>query len=97
MIQQRNTSPLASLLQDPEAHVERLRATGRPEVFTVGGVARVVVQDADAYEKMLDALDEAEAVRILHQRLAALDRGEPGIPAAVALEEIRRELGLEKD
>jgi len=41
-------------------HIERLRATGRPEVLTVNGRAELVVQDASAYQNLLERLGESE-------------------------------------
>ncbi len=76
--------------------MERLAATGRPEVLTVNGHARVVIQDAESYQRMLDALDAVETERIVRERLASLDRGEAGVPAAKVLGDIRRRLGVRK-
>jgi len=69
-----------------------LHETGEPEILTVNGLPRLVIQDADAYERLLQKLDEAEAIGILHVRLASVDRGEPGVPAKEALDSIRREI-----
>ena len=93
MIQLTDIHPLTGFLRDHKAHIERLSATGRPEVLTVNGKARVVVQDAEAYQKMLEALEAVETERIVRDRLASLDRGTPGVPADQVLGDVRKRLG----
>ena len=39
-----------------------MRETGNPVVLTVNGKAQVVVQDAASYQKLLDYIDEMEAL-----------------------------------
>ena len=50
MVQLTDIHSLTGFLRDHKAHLERLAATGRPEVLTVNGKARVVVQDAASYQ-----------------------------------------------
>jgi len=88
--------PLTGFLRDHKAHLERLRATGRPEVLTVNGRARVVVQDAEAYQKMMDIVDSIQTEAILRERIASLDAGEEGIPAEDVLRDMRNRLGIGK-
>ncbi len=96
MVQMNDIHPLTAFLRDHKAHIERLSETGRPEVLTINGRARVVVQDAEAYQRMLDAIDSVQTERILKDRIASLDRGEPGVPAATALAEVRKALGTKR-
>lgn len=69
-------------------HLERLKETGRPEVLTLHGEAEVVVQDAEAYQELLDRLERAEAVAGLREGLESMDE-EEGRPLADVIEEIR--------
>jgi PHD/YefM family antitoxin component YafN of YafNO toxin-antitoxin module len=94
MVQFSDIHPLTGFLRDHKAHLARLAETGRPEVLTVNGKARVVVQDAAAYQKLLDALDGIEAEHAVRERLASLDRGEPGVTASQVLADVRRRLGI---
>ena len=55
--------------------------------------SEIVVQDAAAYRRMLDAIDFAEANAAIREALAQAARGE-GRDAADALASIRRDLGL---
>ena len=96
MIDIQSIHPLTGFLRDHKSHIERLRASGLPEVLTINGKAQIVIQDAAAYQKMLDLIDELDATRILKQRLASLHEGKPGIPSDQVLKEVRRKLGIEQ-
>lgn len=93
MVQLTDIHSLTGFLRDHKTHLERLAATGRPEVLTVNGEARVVVQDAASYQKLLDALDAAETERIVRERLASLDRGESDVPAERVRADVRKRQG----
>lgn len=69
-------------------HLRRLKETGRPEVLTLHGEAAVVVQNAEAYQELLDRLERAEAMAGIREGLASMERGE-GRPLEQVLEEIR--------
>lgn len=96
MVKLTDIHPLTGFLRDHKEHLERLAATGRPEVLTVNGKARVVVQDAAAYQKMVEAFDAMETERIVRERLASLDRKEPGVPAEQVLADVRKRLGIKR-
>jgi PHD/YefM family antitoxin component YafN of YafNO toxin-antitoxin module len=55
--------------------IKRLKRTGRPEVLTVNGQAELVVQDARAYQKLLDRMDQAEALQRLDRSIAGYRAG----------------------
>lgn len=69
-------------------HLERLKETGRPEVLTLHGEAEVVVQDADAYQQLLDRLDRAEAIAGIRDGLTSRE-GDEGTSVEETLEEVR--------
>lgn len=94
MVQLTDIHSLTGFLRDHKAHIERLAATGRPEVLTVNGKASVVIQDAAAYQRMLDMLAAVETERLVRERLAAVERGDPGVPAEKVLADVRKRLGL---
>lgn len=71
---------------------ERLRKSGRPEVLTVDGRPVLVVQDAEAYQRVLDAIDRLEAIEGIRDGLASMKKG-AGRPADEVLGEIRRTMG----
>lgn len=60
-----STSEIHSLTdfqRNTKAYVQRLADTKRPEVLTVNGEAQVVIQDAKAYEEMLDLLHSLKQI-----------------------------------
>jgi PHD/YefM family antitoxin component YafN of YafNO toxin-antitoxin module len=85
---------LSDFQRNTREHLQRLKETGKPEVLTVNGHAEVVIQSAEGYQKLLEAADLADSVRILRQRHAADERGEPGIPAEQVFAGIREFLRL---
>ena len=71
------TRPWASRRRyNARSHADRLRKTQRPEVLTLNGAAELVVQNAEAYQTMLDRLDELETLAALNVAAAEIDRGE---------------------
>lgn len=94
MIDIRNIRSLSDFQRNTREHIQRLKETGRPEVLTVNGQAELVVQSAEAYQKLLEAADLADSVRILRERLRAADGGEEGISAEQVLSEVKARLGL---
>ncbi|MCA9274268.1 MAG: hypothetical protein KDA31_14630 [Phycisphaerales bacterium] len=95
MVDLNDIHPMTGFLRDHKAHIQRLAQTGKPEVLTVNGSARVVVQDVAAYQKLLDQVQLAEDVRIIRDRLAGVKRGEAGVPLEEAVKEIGERLGIE--
>ena len=71
--------------------MEQMEETGRPVVLTVNGKAKLVVQDAASYQKMLEAAEEAKTLRAL---LAA--KAGKGRPAAEFFEEQRKKYNFPK-
>jgi PHD/YefM family antitoxin component YafN of YafNO toxin-antitoxin module len=84
---------LTDFQRSTREHILRLRETGRPALLTVNGRAEVVVQEAEAYQALLDRLDRAEAIAGIHRGLVSMRRGE-GVSAEEGLEALRTELGI---
>lgn len=93
MIQTNDVYSLTDFKRNTHEHVERLKQTGRPAILTVNGRSEIVVQDAAAYQRLLDQLDLAESNAAIAESLEQAKRGE-GQNAFEAIEEIRRELKL---
>jgi PHD/YefM family antitoxin component YafN of YafNO toxin-antitoxin module len=89
MITTRDIYSLTDFQRRTREHIDRLKQTGRPEVLTVNGRAEIVVQDADAYQAMLDLIDRAEAIIGIQEGLESMRRGK-GKPLDGAIAEIRR-------
>ena len=82
MISVQDIRSLTDFQRHTKLHLKRLKATGRPEVLTVNGRAELIVQDAAAFENMLDS------IRGIQRGLDAMKEGS-GKPFRVALDEIR--------
>ena len=77
-------------------YLARLHKTGEPVVLTVNGKAEVVVQDAAAYQKLLDAAHRAEreeTVAAIREGLADVKAGRTK-PARTALKALAKKYGI---
>ena len=54
---------LTEFQRNTRTHLERLKKSGQPEILTVNGQAEVVVQDAAAYQSLVDKLETIEGIR----------------------------------
>jgi hypothetical protein len=82
MISVQDIRSLTDFQRNTKAHLRRLKHTGRPEVLTVKGRAELIVQDAAAFEDMLDA------IRGIQRGLDEIKAGK-GEPARKVLDRIR--------
>jgi hypothetical protein len=57
MIRPEDIGSLTDFARNTKAHLQRLRRTGRPELLTVNGKAEVVVQNAVAYQRLIESLE----------------------------------------
>lgn len=73
--------------------MQHLRKTGRPVVLTVNGRAAAVVQDAEAYQRLLDLATEASAAEGIRQGRDDLADGRTR-PAADVFEDLRALHGI---
>lgn len=89
MLRPDDIQSLTDFKRDTTRHIRRLRRSGRPELLTVNGKAAVVVQDAAAYQRLLEAVERAEALEGIQRGLASAARGE-GRDARDVLDEMRR-------
>ena len=70
--------------------LDRIRRTGNPLVLTINGRAKVVVQDAEAYQ---DLLDRVETIEALQRGFADVKAGRTK-PAREVFERLRRKHGV---
>jgi prevent-host-death family protein len=70
--------------------LDRIRRTGNPLVLTINGRAEVVVQDAEAYQELLDRVETIEA---LQRGFADVKAGRTK-PAREVFERLRRKHGV---
>jgi len=84
---------LSDFQRNTKDHIRKLKRTGRPAVLTVNGQAEVVVQSAEAYQKLLDDHELLESIRGISRGLEQAKRGE-GRPMRDFLEALASEHGL---
>lgn len=84
---------MSDFVRNARAHADRLRTTRRPEVLTLNGAAELVVQNADAYQELLDRIDELETLAALNEAAGEIDRGE-GRSAEEAEARLRERLNV---
>ena len=82
MIALQEIRSLTDFQRNTKAHLRRLKSSGRPVVLTVNGRAELIVQDAAAFEDMLDA------IRGIQRGLDEMKAGK-GEPARTVLDRIR--------
>lgn len=93
MINLKDIYPLSDFQRNTRAHVERLKKTGRPEVLTIHGQAELVVQHADAYQRLLDLAADAAAIVGIQRGLQGM-YAETGEDADDAFASLEHELGI---
>ena len=54
-------------------HIGRLKESGEPEIITIDGKAELIVQNATAYQALIDRLEAIEGIR---SGLSSMQRNE---------------------
>jgi len=87
-----NVDSLTNFQKNAKAILAELEATGEPLVLTVNGKAEVVVQDAAAYQRLVE---DAENYRLVQGVKKAIREAEAGktVPVEEAFASIHRNLG----
>ena len=75
--------------------IKQLKKSKRPVVLTVKGKAAAIVQDAEAYQRLLDIAASADAEEGIRQGLDDVANGRTR-PARAAFDEIRRKHGIQR-
>ncbi len=73
--------------------LKQLKKSKRPVVLTVNGKAAAIVQDASAYQRLLDLAANADAEEGIRQGLEDVKKGRTR-PAREAFDEIRRKYDI---
>lgn len=89
----KDIQPMTTFRNHSAEIVRHLRDTRRPVVLTVNGKAAAVVQDAEAYQHLLDLAAEANAAEGIRQGLEDLGMGRTRA-AQTVFDEIRAEHGI---
>lgn len=89
----KDIQPMTTFRNHSVEIMQHLRDTGRPVILTVNGKAAAVVQDAAAYQRLLDLAAEASAAEGIRQGLEDLRTGRSRSAGAV-FGEIRADHGI---
>jgi prevent-host-death family protein len=84
---------MTTFRRNPAKFMTHLKKTKKPMVLTVNGKAEAVVQDAEAYQRLLDIAAQADALEGVRQGKEDLRKGRMR-PARQALEMFRRDRGI---
>ncbi len=84
---------LTNFQKNAKLFTGQLVESGQPLVLTVNGKARLVVQDAEAYQSILDELEKARFMAAVRQGLKESDEG-LGRPAEAVYAEMKEWFGL---
>jgi PHD/YefM family antitoxin component YafN of YafNO toxin-antitoxin module len=88
-----NIHPLTDFLRHHKRHLKQLKRSQRPTVLTLNGKAEVVVQDAKAYQAMIEAVESLDARKGVAEGIASLESG-AGAPADIVLSRLRKKHGF---
>ena len=93
MISLDDIQSLTDFKRNTAKYLKKMKKSKGPVVLTVNGRAEIVVQDAKAYQEMLERVERAETVAALRKGIDEFDQGE-GQPARQALRQLRRKHGV---
>jgi prevent-host-death family protein len=89
----KDIQPMTTFRNNSAEIMQHLKSTKRPVVLTVNGKAAAVVQDAEAYQQLLDLAAEANAAEGIRQGLENMASGRTS-PARTAFDAVRGRHGI---
>lgn len=93
MIQPSDIHTLTAFKRNSTALLQRLEASGRPQVLTVDGTPKAVVIGVEAFERMADIVDRAETAEGVRRGIEDMKAGRT-MSLEEAEVELRKRLGL---
>ena len=93
MIRTTGIDSLTNFQKNAKSFAIRLEETKEPLVLTVNGKAKLVVQDADAYQSIVDELERSRFIEAVRQGVRESEQG-LGRPAAEVFAEMKTKYGL---
>ncbi len=91
----KDIQPLTTFRNNSVKMMQRLKKTRRPIILTVNGKPEAVVQDATAYQRLLDLAAAADVNEGIRQGMEELRQGK-GRPAKEFFEEMRKKHGISR-
>jgi prevent-host-death family protein len=71
----RDIQSLSTFKRNTNELIIQMKETGNPVVLTVNGKAELVVQDAESYQKLLDAVEHLETIIGIKKGLEDITKG----------------------
>jgi prevent-host-death family protein len=91
----KDIQPMTTFRNHSAEIMKHLRESRRPVILTVNGKAAAVVQDAEAYQHLLDLAAKANAAEGIRQGLEDLRNGRTR-PAGGVFDEVRADYGISR-
>jgi prevent-host-death family protein len=89
----RDIHSLSTFKRDTAKLMRQMKKTKEPVVLTVNGKAELVVQDAESYQKLLEAKDRIETIEGITRGLESMKR-QRGKPATEFFREFFADKGI---
>ncbi|WP_049973985.1 type II toxin-antitoxin system Phd/YefM family antitoxin [Azospirillum sp. B4] len=89
----KDIQPMTTFRNHSAEFMQHIKETKRPMILTVNGRAAAVIQDAEAYQHLLDLAAQASAEEGIRQGLTELANGQAR-PARDIFSELRKEYGI---
>jgi prevent-host-death family protein len=86
---------MTTFRRNPAKFMKQLKKTKKPLVLTINGKAEAVVQDAEAYQRLLDIAAQVDASEGIRQGLEDVKKGRVR-PAREVLEIFRRKHAISR-
>jgi prevent-host-death family protein len=85
----RDVRSLSDFKRNTVGFMKQMAQTGEPMVLTVNGKAKLIVQDAESYQELLQSLDYSQGVKGIRQGIQDVELGKTK-PVSRVFSEIRR-------
>src|SRR5438876_12446417 len=92
----RDIHSLSTFKRDTAKLMRQMKKTKEPVILTVNGKAELVVQDAESYQKLMEAKERIEAIEGIKRGLESMKRN-AGKPADKFFREFFEESGIPED
>jgi prevent-host-death family protein len=86
----KDVQAMTTFRRNPARFMKHLKKTKRPLILTINGKAEAVVQDAEAYQRLLDIAAQASAAEGIRQGLEDVKKARVR-PAREVLEQFRHD------
>ncbi len=83
----KNIDSLTNFRRATSSFVARLKESGQPIVLTINGKAEIVVQDAAAYQRLLELAQYVEEVEAIRQGITDANEGR-----TISVDDLRKRL-----